>query len=100
VSGTDPTRPDSAAPERPDTADPEVLRARVAQLETQLADQARATNVTVARAQEKLYWLERWHVDLDMIMRRRSAQLALELVRRARGAVRTSRKLKRRIKGR
>ena len=43
--------------------DPEVetLRARVAELEALLAEQSRATNALVARSQEKLYWLERWH---------------------------------------
>jgi hypothetical protein len=76
-----------------------VLRARVAELEAQLAAQSRATNAVVARSQEKLYWLERWHVDLDTVMARPGAQQALEGVKRLRGVVRTARRTKRRFVG-
>jgi uncharacterized coiled-coil protein SlyX len=65
----------------------EDLRRRVAELEAQLAEQARVTNEIVARSQEKLYWLERWGIDLDRVMGRRSAQLALETLKRVRGLV-------------
>lgn len=73
------------------------LRARVAELETQLAEQARATNALVARSQEKLYWLERWHVDLDRVMARPGAEQALEGVKKLRGIVRAVRRTKRRL---
>ena len=73
------------------------LRARVAELEAQLAEQARATNALVARSQEKLYWLERWHVDLDRVMARPGAEQALEGVKKLRGAVRAVRRAKRRL---
>lgn len=76
----------------------EQLRARVAELEAQLASQQRATNELVARSQQKLYWLERWGVDLDQVMQRRSAQLALASLKAVRGlmwaAKRTARKLR------
>lgn len=75
------------------------LRARVAELEEQLAAQSRATNALVARSQEKLYWLERWHVDLDNVMRRPGAEQALELVKKLRGGVRAARRTKRRFLG-
>lgn len=75
------------------------LRQRVADLERQLAEQARATNVVQARAQEKLYWLERWHVDLDRVMARPGALAALEAARRARAGFRAVRRLKRRLAG-
>jgi uncharacterized coiled-coil protein SlyX len=74
----------------------ELLRARVAELEEQLAAQARATNRIVAEAQEKLYWLERWHVDLDRLMGRPGALQALELLRSLRGGIRWIRKQLRR----
>ncbi len=76
----------------------EQLRARVAELEAQLAEQSQTTNAIVARSQEKLYWLERWGVDLDRVMQRRSAQLALEALKTMRGLVwslkRAARKLR------
>lgn len=89
--------------DRPATAeaadDVFALRARVADLEAQLADQARATNELVARSQEKLYWLERWHVDLDVVMAKPGAVRALDLVKGLRGVVRTVRRAKRYILG-
>lgn len=75
------------------------LRARVAELEAQLADQARATNELVARSQEKLYWLERWQVDLDAVMQKPGAEQLLELVKRLRSVVRLARRTKRRLSG-
>jgi hypothetical protein len=53
----------------------------------------------VARSQEKLYWLERWHVDLDKVMARPGAQQSLEAVKRLRGGVRAARRTKRRFLG-
>jgi uncharacterized coiled-coil protein SlyX len=78
-------------------AEVDVLRARVAELESQLAEQARMTNAIVADAQQKLYWLERWHVDLDKLMARPGALRALETLRRLRGLSRAIRRLKRRV---
>lgn len=75
------------------------LRARIAELESLLAEQTRATNALVAEAQEKLYWLERWHVDLDAVMRKPGAKLALILVKRVRGLARLVRQAKRRLRG-
>ncbi len=76
----------------------EQLRARVAELEAQLAEQARTTNALVARSQEKLYWYDRLGIDLDRVMRRRSAQVALESLKRVRSVVwvlkRTARRLR------
>ena len=76
-----------------------VLRARVTELEARIAEQARATNAIVARSQEKLYWLERWQVDLDALMTRPGAQQTLNAVKRMRAGVRAVRKAKRRLLG-
>ncbi|MCW3011144.1 MAG: hypothetical protein JWO90_1548 [Solirubrobacterales bacterium] len=76
-----------------------VLRSRVAELEAQVATQDRRTAAVVAEAQEKLYWLERWQVDLDAVMRKPGAIPALESLKRVRSLVRGSRKAKRRILG-
>jgi uncharacterized coiled-coil protein SlyX len=48
----------------------EQLRARVAELEAELADQSARTNALVAAAQERTYWLDRLGLDLDAIMGR------------------------------
>lgn len=82
-----------------DARDAEVseLRGRVAALEAELAAQAQRTARVVAEAQEKLYWLERWHVDLDAVMRKPGAIPALTAFRRVRAFVRRVRKLKRRL---
>ena len=84
------------------TRDAEVdeLRARVAELEAQLADQARRTNNTVAEAQEKLYWLERWQIDLDDVMAKPGAVQALDAVRLLRNTLRKVRRLLRAVLGR
>jgi uncharacterized coiled-coil protein SlyX len=75
------------------------LRDRLATLEVELAAQAQRTARVVAEAQEKLYWLERWHVDLDALMRKPGAVPALAALRRVRAFVRLLRKLKRRLVG-
>jgi uncharacterized coiled-coil protein SlyX len=81
----------------PREAELAALRARVAELEDQLAQQAQATAGLVAEAQEKLYWLERWHVDLDRVMRKPGAVQALDALRNARRVVWKGRLLKRRL---
>jgi len=73
------------------------LHARVAGLEAELAEQARRTASIVAEAQEKLYWLERWQIDLDVVMRKPGAVPALETLKRVRALTRRLRKLKRRL---
>jgi hypothetical protein len=83
----------------PREAEIAALRARVAELEGQLEAQAQATTKLVAEAQEKLYWLERWHVDLDRVMRKPGAIRALDALRTVRKAVWRIKLLKRRLVG-
>ena len=83
----------------PRDAELTALRARVAALELELHDQAARTAGLVAEAQEKLYWLERWHVDLDKLMAKPGAVPALDALKRARGVARGAKKLKRRLLG-
>jgi hypothetical protein len=80
------------------TSEVEQLRARVAELEAQLAEHQRATNALVARSQEKLYWLERWGVDLDRVMARRSARVALDALKFVRGVVWSAKRASRRLR--
>ncbi len=90
------------------TADPETdprddeiaaLQSRVTELEKELHAQAARTAAVVAEAQEKLYWLERWHVDLDKLMAKPGAVPALDAVKRVRGVVRSAKRIKRRVLG-
>jgi hypothetical protein len=75
----------------------ERLRARVAALEAELLEiQARA-NAAVAAAQEKAYWLERWHLDLNALMEKPGAAEFRALLRFARAIARGFRRLKRRL---
>lgn len=76
----------------------ERLRARVAQLEQELVDQAARTNRVVAEAQEQLYWLERWHLDLNALMRKPGAAQFRAVVRAARAIVRQLRAIGWRLK--
>lgn len=73
------------------------LRARVAELEDELAQQAQTTAAALAQAQEKLYWLERWHIDLDRVMRKPGAVQALDALRGARRIAWALRRFKRRL---
>lgn len=54
-------------------AEIERLRARVAALEQELVELTERTHRIVADAQQRTYWLERWRIDLDALMRRRGA---------------------------
>ena len=76
-------------------AELEALRARVALLERQVA----AANTAVAAAQERVYWLDRWHIDLNALMRRRGAAEVREAIRLVRGAIRAVRRAKRKLLG-
>lgn len=59
-------------------AELERLRTRVAELERELLTQAERTERLVADAQRRTYWLDRWHLDLDALMRRRLLALPLD----------------------
>jgi hypothetical protein len=74
------------------------LRERVSALESELADVQAWANRTVADAQERTYWLDRWQVDLNAVMRRRGVQRAQTIARGARGVVRAARRAKRRLR--
>jgi hypothetical protein len=75
----------------------EQLRARVAELEAELAEQSRRTNAMLAEAQERAYWLDRWHLDLNALMRRPGAAELRAAVRAVRSVWRLARRVKRRL---
>jgi hypothetical protein len=75
----------------------ERLRARVAELEKELAERTERANAAVAAAEDRVYWVERWKIDLDAVMQRRSGRWALRLTEQARRAGRVAGRLRRRL---
>ena len=75
------------------------LRSRVAELEQQLTELEAWSNRTLGAAQERLYWLDRWHIDLNALMERPGAAELRAAVRVVRAAVRFVRKVRRRLLG-
>ena len=76
-------------------AEIERLRARVAALESELVEVQARTNAAVAEWQERAYWLDRWHLDLNALMRRPGAAELRAGVRAVRAVVRAFRRVKR-----
>ena len=67
----EPTAPPTT-PATPATPDGELgeLRERLARLEDELAAQSARANAAIAAAQDRAYWLDRWHLDLNAVMAR------------------------------
>jgi hypothetical protein len=88
--------PDLTLDER---AELEALRARVAALEAERAELQRATSAAIAAVQQRSYWLDRWHLDLNALMARPAARRARAAARAVRTPLRLARALKRRLLG-
>jgi hypothetical protein len=73
------------------------LRARVAALEAELADRTERANAAVAAAEDRLYWLDAWNVDLDAVMQRQPAQWAFAVAGQVRRAKRLAGRVRRRL---
>jgi hypothetical protein len=58
----------------------ERLRARVDELERELAERTAKAEAAVAAAQDRSYWLDRLRIDLNAVMRNRLARAAFEAV--------------------
>ena len=93
-----PTAEDRASAEKQLKAENERLRARVTALESELVDVQAATNAAVAEWQQRAYWLDRWHLDLNALMRRRGAAEARAALRGVRSAVRALRRARRSLR--
>lgn len=83
--------------ERHQAAEIARLRARVAELEAQLIAVEDWANRSVGAAQERLYWLDRWQIDLNQVMERRGADKLRAVIRAVREAYRFFSRLKRRL---
>lgn len=80
-------------------AEIELLRARLTELEQELVETQARANSAVAHWQERAYWLDRWHLDLNALMRRRGAGEFRALVRAVRSVLWTAKRAKRRYLG-
>ena len=69
------------------------LEGHVQELERQLGEQAVRANAAIAAAQERAYWLDRWHLDLNALMRRRGAGEIRAFLRAVRAVVRRLQRL-------
>jgi hypothetical protein len=77
----------------------ERLRTRVAGLETELVEVQARANTAVAEWQDRAYWLDRLHIDLNAIMRRPGANQARIVLKAIRTAFWTLRRARRRLLG-
>lgn len=80
-------------------AENERLRARLAALEEELVEVQSRTNAAIAKWQEQAYWLDRWHLDLNALMRRPGAVELLGGVRAVRSVWWRVKLFKRRLLG-
>jgi uncharacterized coiled-coil protein SlyX len=80
-------------------AELERLRVRIAELDAELAEQARRINALVAATQTRVYWLDRWNLDLNALMAKPGAAEFRWIVRALRQVVRVVRRAKRKILG-
>jgi hypothetical protein len=76
-------------------AENELLRSRVAALEEELVEVQARTDTAVAQWQERAYWLDRWHLDLNALMRRPGAAELRAGIRAVRAVIRAFRRAKR-----
>lgn len=74
------------------------LLERLGALESELAEVQARTNAAVAEWQARVYWLDRWHVDLNALMRRPGASEFRAALRAVRSVARFFTRLKRRLR--
>jgi DNA-binding protein H-NS len=77
----------------------ERLRQRVEALERQRVEEAARANAAIAAAQDRSYWLDRWGIDLNALMRRRGAAELRAAIRAARAVYRVGYVFRSRSKG-
>jgi hypothetical protein len=89
---------DRTGAERELRAENERLAGRVRALEAELVEVQARANAAVAEWQERAYWLDRWHVDLNALMRRPGASELRAALRGARAVARFFKRLRRSLK--
>ncbi len=78
-------------------AELESLRTRVAALEAELVEVQARADTAVGEWQERAYWLDRWHLDLNAVMRRPGASELRAALRAVRSVIRAMKRAKRRL---
>jgi hypothetical protein len=76
----------------------ERLHTRIAALEAELVDTQAKANAAVAEWQERAYWLDRWHLDLNALMRKPGAAQLRDVIKAVRAVYWLAVRLKRRIR--
>jgi hypothetical protein len=71
------------------------LRAHIAALEAELVEVQARADAAVGEWQERAYWLDRWHVDLNALMRRPGASEFRAALRAVRSVARAFKRLER-----
>ncbi len=89
-----------SAPEQERQQEAEALRARLDALEREHAEQIARAHDAVAAAQDRSYWLDRWNLDLNALMRRPGAAELRAAVRAVRAVIRLAKKVVRKATGR
>jgi hypothetical protein len=82
-----------------DRTELERLRARVATLEAELVEVQARADAAVAEWQDRAYWLDRLHVDLNALMQRPGANLLRLALKAARAIYWRLKQIKRRLFG-
>ena len=72
----------------------ESLRARIDALEQELIERTERANAAVAAAEDRVYWLDRWRVDLNALMRHPAAGRVQALLRGLRLVYRKAREVR------
>jgi hypothetical protein len=78
-------------------AENERLRARVAALESELVEVQARANAAVAEWQERAYWLDRLHIDLNALMARPGANEVRVTLKAVRGVYWWLKRVRRRL---
>ncbi len=85
---------------RPSDAQAELraLRERLDTLEREHAEELARLHRALARAQERAYWLDRWHVDLNRAMTTPSGRAVRAVLRAVRAPIRIVRLVSRQFR--
>ncbi len=82
----------------PERTELEALRRRVAELERERGEELRRAMAAAAAAQERAYWLDRWHLDLNAWVETRTGTALRSTLRVLRVPIRAARLLVRRMR--
>jgi hypothetical protein len=80
-------------------AELEALRLRVAELDRERAEEIARASAAMADAQARVYWLDRWRIDLNALMEKPGAAEFRAAVRAVRAVMRQLKAVKRKLGG-